>query len=429
MNESEQFYHYFISRLNNLALKKEYCMRYYYNEYLNTYEIVFHHYSNFDSVSKFINIIKKSELKKLDIETGNYEIRVIANKAKEYLKINFINNKITTIIKKSDNNVIKIYSDKCFQNLNLVFYSKNNIYVNTNNNKFFKLNLKTLDFFNYDIGNIFINYFSQFNKIWKDIAYTSYGVPIPMELIWNSHNIRELLMFYFKIKDMPKSVNRKNFRVLCSVCCCLPYVEEKQQILLYNFPKAVMNIYPESGRNWRKETAKKYLYYFIKSRLVLLKESDDNILMDYIRMSIDAKVKISLLDGMKKIRKKHNEISLLSYEKKYKHKKISIPDTPLSRLKLPKEFVRITKSKDLFKESIRNSNCVHSYIDKINNGKCLIYTADLNNEHCTIEITYSRGKYRLSQIYTKYNNEVKEETLKYVKNVINECNKNIKNEN
>ena len=93
---------------------------------------------------------------------------------------------------------------------------------------------------------------------------------------------------------------------------------------------------------------------------------------------------------------------------------MSIPETPLKYLSLPKEFNRITTKKALYHEGQINDNCVGTYLDRINKGKCIIYSADISGEHLTIEIAFRKRKIFVEQCYKKHNQNCKEETYAYV---------------
>lgn len=57
-----------------------------------------------------------------------------------------------------------------------------------------------------------------------------------------------------------------------------------------------------------------------------------------------------------------------------------------------------------------NKNCVFTYLDKINNGKCIIYTTIWRKKKYTIEFTVSKNKFILNQI-SGYRNSVAPRTL------------------
>ena len=64
-------------------------------------------------------------------------------------------------------------------------------------------------------------------------------------------------------------------------------------------------------------------------------------------------------------------------------------------------------------------------LDGFEKGSCIIYSADINGEHVTIEIRYrkTRGKYTfiVPQCLKMWNECCSEETLKYVKEQVKEA--------
>lgn len=141
-------------------------------------------------------------------------------------------------------------------------------------------------------------------------------------------------------------------------------------------------------------------------------------------MAMELKEKIDIKAGKKKIRKLHDEYAERLLKKKHRGK-IKIPETPLKYLKLPKEFILLDAPGALCQEQKRQHNCVSSYIGRIEKGSCIIYSADVNGEHVTIEIRYrkTRGKYTfiLPQCLKMWNECCSEETLKYVKEQVKEA--------
>ena len=92
---------------------------------------------------------------------------------------------------------------------------------------------------------------------------------------------------------------------------------------------------------------------------------------------------------------------------------------------MPKEFILLDAPGALCQEQKRQHNCVSSYIGRIKKGSCIIYSADINGEHVTIEIRYrkTRGKYTfiVPQCLKMWNECCSEETLKYVKEQVKEA--------
>lgn len=76
-------------------------------------------------------------------------------------------------------------------------------------------------------------------------------------------------------------------------------------------------------------------------------------------------------------------------------------------------------------EGERNHNCVGGYVDRINKGKCIVYAADIDGEHLTIDIRCRKSRkknkkydFYVCQCYKSYNRSCKSETLQYVKDCV-----------
>lgn len=84
-------------------------------------------------------------------------------------------------------------------------------------------------------------------------------------------------------------------------------------------------------------------------------------------------------------------------------------DNELSFLKL------IDNEKELYNEGINQGNCVYSYLKKIENGDCIIFSGKYKNTNCTIEIVNFFNSFYCSQCFAKYNKENSEtEELKQI---------------
>lgn len=102
--------------------------------------------------------------------------------------------------------------------------------------------------------------------------------------------------------------------------------------------------------------------------------------------------------------------------------KTQIRETPLKYLKMPKEFVRLKTQEALIAEGKRNHNCVGGYWKRVLEGKSLIYSADIQNEHLTIEIRFCKTRsktkkynFYINQCYKAYNRPCSPSVLEYVK--------------
>lgn len=151
------------------------------------------------------------------------------------------------------------------------------------------------------------------------------------------------------------------------------------------------------------------------------------ILPDYLKMSykVDAYFDLNIKTP-KSLTNKHNEI-IPRYIAKVKSIKLKIPNnTPLSKLELPDKFEKITTGKRLKEEGIKQSNCVYSYADEINKGKCVIYSTEYEGHRYTIEIRYTKKKgYYLNQCLGYKNIFENEELNKKINKLLREENKKL----
>ena len=160
----------------------------------------------------------------------------------------------------------------------------------------------------------------------------------------------------------------------------------------------------------------------LSARLVDINQS---VLNDYIDFSLQLCKPVDILAGKKRIVKLHNEITDEIIEKTNKLSKITIPETPLKYLKLPKEFVLLKSQKALINEGRINHNCVGAYGQDIISGKCVIYSANIQNEHLTIEIKFikikNEYKFYVAQCYKACNIPCSPDILAYVRECLAKC--------
>lgn len=194
----------------------------------------------------------------------------------------------------------------------------------------------------------------------------------------------------------PKTANKMNCYELYAIGCAEKYIEPEQAGLLFEKDYRIDKVQDFTPSKRRcKEIGKNYIKSILKQKTTeeVLYEFDFFI-DDYVEMAMELKEKIDIKAGKKKIRKLHDEYAERLLKKKHRGK-IKIPETPLKYLKLPKEFILLDTPGALCQEQKRQHNCVSSYIGRIEKGSCIIYSADINGEHVTIEIRYrkTRGKY------------------------------------
>lgn len=84
-------------------------------------------------------------------------------------------------------------------------------------------------------------------------------------------------------------------------------------------------------------------------------------------------------------------------------------------------FEVIELATELIKEGAAMNHCVGSYIDSVNNGKCLIVRGRLNDERVTIEFKHDRDEKILfaKQVQMKHNQKPSQETMNDVYDLLN----------
>lgn len=277
--------------------------------------------------------------------------------------------------------------------------------------------------------NIAINileYLSQKYIIFKDIirdCENGYTISNPMvinKLIkLNPQSKKMLFSKYYKYSfAIPSCVNKLPLTEGYVKLKTLPKISPNKT---YDF--MYMPIDKEELKDIAKTTNKSIplriiVYYYLKKFNTF--EDEDYIVEDYLKMSYEEDKYFNLnIKSINSMTKKHNELIPL-YTAKIHLRKIKIPDdSPFKKLKMPKEYEKITTTKRLKEESKIQCNCVYSYIDMINKGKCVIYSTIYKKHRYTIEIGRNKKGFYLAQcrgyknIYT--NKELENEIIECLK--------------
>ena len=126
--------------------------------------------------------------------------------------------------------------------------------------------------------------------------------------------------------------------------------------------------------------------------------------------------------SVKKIREWHdNIIPIGTYVTtgKMKIKK----DSKFKNLKLPKDCVRLTTTRQMVMEGNFQHNCVATYISKVNKDECSIWSQRKpDGTRNTIEIGIEHGKYCIIQMCAFANQEPMQKDLEKVQKAIDKCN-------
>lgn len=303
----------------------------------------------------------------------------------------------------------------------IVFFSKTSVYSQNAKDKLYPTNFKDLAVFPQEIIALLLPHFTK-TKIWKDFIDDNFYPPVKLNELPLFFNRKNYLEKTFGL-DLPKSVNKMPLNQSYAICCAIKYVKPEHQHLMFSIKIDFDEKYNISKLEC-KIIAKKYLKSLLSTRMQAVK-LDENIINDYIDFSLQQSTPIDILAGKKKIIDLHNQLAEEITRKSYRCGKITFPETPLKYLRLPKEFLLLKTQKALIEEGKINHNCVGGYGKKIIAGKCVIYSANIQDEHLTIEImfkqTKNRYKFYVAQCYKAYNRPCSDEALAYVKECIDNC--------
>ena len=98
-------------------------------------------------------------------------------------------------------------------------------------------------------------------------------------------------------------------------------------------------------------------------------------------------------------------------------------DSKFKNLKLPKDCVRLTTTRQMVMEGNFQHNCVATYISKVNIDECSIWSQRKpDGTRNTIEIGIEHGKYCIIQMCAFANQEPMQKDLEKVQKAIDKCN-------
>lgn len=301
----------------------------------------------------------------------------------------------------------------------IFIYNCNDFFTVGRNKGYYPTTVSDLKYAPIQIRKHILSLFSESSKIWKDFFSEDFFPPIKLNEIANYHNKKEYFEKQFNI-TLPKSVNKLSFNRTYAACCAKNYIKSEQIPSLFTDTNDIdFSLVP--NKNNKRKIACDYFKWYIQTKRNLSINGD--VLNDYIDFSMTLKEPIDILAGKKKIITYHEQLADRITKKMNYGKKLVIPATPLKYLKLPKEFILLKTKKSLEFEGKRNHNCVGGYVNKINIGLCVVYTADIDDEHLTIEVRFKKSrnsKYSIyvNQCYKSHNRPCKDETLQYVKDCV-----------
>lgn len=166
---------------------------------------------------------------------------------------------------------------------------------------------------------------------------------------------------------------------------------------------------------------------FDETRSLYFKNDAERIFFDTIKMLNDVEIK----NVFQKFLKFQNSYDLEKFHDKIVEKYNRKKEVPERKISISEDFDKIIKNfedagelsflklidneKELYNEGIRQGNCVYSYLEKIENGGCIIFSGKYKNTNCTIEIVEFFNSFYCKQCSSKYNKEnLETEELKQI---------------
>lgn len=296
----------------------------------------------------------------------------------------------------------------------ILLFDDNVVVRYTDSSKWIPASISDFEILPADLQEIIFSFYSD-NTAYRDFIREKFYLPVKISELSDYHSKKSYCEKLFRLK-LPNTTNRIPFDRLYAVCCTEKYIQAGQlSMLLQNLNHVKDFTFRASIRN-RKSIAEKYLKLFFGN----IPNIDISIAEDYVNMAIELKQPIDITAGKKKIGQLHDELIDKATVRANRGIKLTIPETPMKYLLLPKEFTPVRTKKALLLEGRINHNCVGTYINRINKGRCVIYTADINGEHLTIEISRRRNELYVKQCRASYNRSPSEETKEYVRKCVKE---------
>lgn len=244
-------------------------------------------------------------------------------------------------------------------------------------------------------------FFGETNPLWKDLAkdYTEQSAysAIPLSVINESHSRRELIAKYYGEDKAFKRNNKEpiGYGIFLARVSRIVKPEELQK--LFGFNPGYISI--GRAKTDLVEPLARYIYCALPENEKAKNPYIRNSIEDAITMSNNKRQLIPVsFTSIKKIVEWHDSmIPVGTYvtDERMEIKK----DSKFKNLKLPKDCIRLTTTRQMVMEGNFQHNCVATYISKVNEDKCSIWSQRKpDGTRNTIEIGIEHGKYCIIQM-------------------------------
>lgn len=273
-------------------------------------------------------------------------------------------------------------------------------------------------------------FFGETNPLWKDLAkdYTEQSAysAIPLTVIDESHSKRELIAKYYGEDKAFKRNNKEPIGYGIFLARVSRIVKSEELQKLFGFNPGYISI--GRAKTDLVEPLARYIYGALPENEKAKNPYIRNSIEDAITMSNNKRQLIPVsFTSIKKIVEWHDSmIPVGTYvtDERMEIKK----DSKFKNLKLPKDCIRLTTTRQMVMEGNFQHNCVATYISKVNEDKCSIWSQRKpDGTRNTIEIGIERGKYCIIQMCAFANQEPMQEDLEKVQKAIDKCNSDRRN--
>lgn len=268
-------------------------------------------------------------------------------------------------------------------------------------------------------------FFGETNPLWKDLAkdYTEQSAysAIPLSVINESHSKRELIAKYYGEDKAFKRNNKEPIGYGIFLARVSRIVKSEELQKLFGFNPGYISI--GRAKTDLVEPLARYIYGALPENEKAKNPYIRNSIEDAITMSNNKRQLIPVsFTSIKKIVEWHDSmIPIGTYvtDERMEIKK----DSKFKNLKLPNDCIRLTTTRQMVMEGNFQHNCVATYISKVNEDKCSIWSQRKpDGTRNTIEIGIEHGKYCIIQMCAFANQEPMQKDLEKVQKAIDKCN-------
>lgn len=282
------------------------------------------------------------------------------------------------------------------------------------------------------------------SDIRNELFDKSLVIPVKLSGLSSKHYYNKKMFLELEYKYNPiNRVNKEPLSKSVLIQKAEPYIAKNQLQKFWSINVEDINFYDidyRKGKDIAKTLYANLILNRIKNCDKLASIYDDEEIVELIEDYFSSSFTLGIKDGldynissMKTLIKRHdNLVRLLAQmdfkKQQAKHKYVLKEPTnsPFKKLNFPDNYKKITSAEELYEEGVVQHHCVFSYLDKINSGKCVIYTCVQDDKRYTIEVVYENNEFVLKQLRGSCNNDPPKKVFLEISNLIKRENKKLK---